>query len=167
MSEKTIILDSKSISQKMSRITRQVIENNYKDKTIILAGINGNGFKFAQEIHQEIQNHGLLQSEVCEVKINKENPNDGNTKLDFDESKVANQVVLVVDDVVNSGKTLCFAVKHVLGLDAKSIQTAVLVDRKHRKFPIRANYLGIELSTTLQEHVDVEFQGKQATAYLI
>jgi pyrimidine operon attenuation protein/uracil phosphoribosyltransferase len=162
----TQVLNGKEINQKIDRITRQIIENNYREKNIIVAGINGNGFLIAKKIHKIIEEHGLISSVLTEISIDKTTPTDENTHLDIDETTVKDSVVLVIDDVINSGKTMSFAVRYVLGLHAKSIQTAVLVDRRHRTFPIYSNYTGMQLSTTLKNRVDVQVSGDEMIAYL-
>ena len=166
MTAVTQVLSGKEIEQKIDRITRQIIENNFREKNIIIAGINGNGFLIAQKIHKIIAEHGLINASLTEITIQKTAPSDANTALNMDESLVKERVVLVIDDVINSGKTMSFAVRYILGLGAKSIQTAVLVDRKHRTFPISSNYMGVQLSTTLQDRVDVQVSGNEMIAYL-
>lgn len=166
MAALTQVLSGKEIDQKIDRITRQIIENNFREKNIIIAGINGNGYLIAEKIHNIIKAHGLINASLSEIKIQKSTPTDDNTSLDIDESNVKGSVVLVIDDVINSGKTMSFAVRYILGLQAKSIQTAVLVDRKHRTFPIKSNYTGMELSTTLQDRVDVQISENEMIAYL-
>lgn len=166
MTALTQVLSNKEINQKIERITRQIIENNFREKQIIIAGINGNGYLIAQKIHKIIQDHGLISAVLTEISIDKTTPTDENTTLDIDETTVKDSVVLVIDDVINSGMTMSFAVRYILGLHAKSIQTAVLVDRRHRTFPIYSNYTGMQLSTTLKERVDVQVSGDEMIAYL-
>ena len=167
MANKTQVLDSKQINQKIDRITRQIIENNYKQSDLIVVGINGNGYIFAEKIHTIISQHGMLDSTLTELKISKKSHLDGKESLSIDENQIKNKVVVLVDDVINSGETMSFAVRFILGLSPCSIQTAVLVDRKHRKFPIKSNYMGKELSTTLQDRIDVEVINGEMEAFLV
>ena len=93
------------------------------------------------------------------MKINKSNPTE-DIQLSIDINECKNQSVVIVDDVLNSGKTLTYALKHFLVIEIKSIKTAVLVNRSHKKFPISADFKGINLSSSLQNHVDVVFIAK-------
>ena len=99
------------------------------------------------------------------MKINKSNPTE-NIQLSIDINECKNQSVVIVDDVLNSGKTLAYAVKHFLDIEIESIKTAVLVNRSHKKFPISADFKGINLSSSLQNHVDVVFMKDKIEAFL-
>lgn len=167
MEDRALVLNDVQIKQKIDRITRQIIENNYTEKQLIIAGINGNGFSIAQKIHSIIQEIGSVPSLLSEIKIDKVNPTDETTSLTLASSDVKDSVVLLIDDVINSGMTMSYAFRYILELKPKSIQTAVLIDRKHRKFPIRSNYTGKELSTMLHERVEVSIEGNQMEAVLI
>lgn len=167
MGDRALVLNDVQIKQKIDRITRQIVENNYTEKQVIIAGINGNGFLIAQKIHEIIQTIGSVPSQLCEISIDKVNPDDNTTSLSLPDEAITDHVILLIDDVINSGMTMSFAFRYILGLKPKSIQTAVLIDRKHRKFPIRSNYTGKELSTMLHERVEVRISDVQMEAILI
>ena len=88
--------------------------------------------------------------------INKTSPLETPIETDVNGDELYNSIIIIVDDVQNSGKTMAFAVKHFLQYPVKSIQTCVLIDRRYNLFPVRADYVGLSLSTTLKEHVSVE-----------
>lgn len=163
--EKNIILHHNEIQQKTKRIAYQILEVCSKETSIVIAGIVGNGFVFATAIQKEIEAISDLKCKLCEVQIDKKNPRSSiSTTLSPDEYK--NQTLILVDDVLNSGSTLIYGIKHFLEVPLKQFKTAVLVNRNHKKYPVKADFKGISLSTSLQEHVHVEF-GKNSEAYLL
>jgi len=161
----SVILNNKQINNKIKRIAYQIYENNIDEKEIILAGIQTNGFVFAQKIKEALHAISNIDVILCEVSINKKNPQEKiKTSLKSDAYK--NKSLVLVDDVLNSGTTLMYAVKHFLDVPLKQFKTAVLVNRNHKKYPIKADFKGLSLSTSLQEHISVAFTNKSATAYL-
>ncbi len=163
---KSVILTNKEIEYKLRRIAYQIYENNSKNKEIIIAGITDNGFILATKIKVILDEISDLKSTLCEVIIDKQNPRKQiTTSLTITEYK--NKSLILVDDVLNSGTTLMYAVKHFLDVPLKQFKTAVLVNRNHKKYPIKADFKGLSLSTSLQEHISVEFTKKEATAYLL
>tara|TARA_R110002124_G_scaffold184823_3_gene352262 strand:+ start:8106 stop:8609 length:504 start_codon:yes stop_codon:yes gene_type:complete len=164
--EKNIILTSQQIQQKTKRIAYQILESNSNEKEIVLAGIASNGFLFAKEIEKELLKISDIVVIMCEVIIDKKKPlNPIKTSITNDIYK--NKPLVLVDDVLNSGATLIYGIKHFLEVPLKRFKTAVLVNRNHKKYPVKADFKGISLSTTLQEHVVVEFTKNKAIAYLM
>jgi len=164
--EKNIILTSQQIQQKIKRIAYQILESNSNEKEIVLAGITSNGFLFAKEIEKELSKISDISIRMCEVIIDKKNPlNPIRTSITSDSYK--NKSLVLVDDVLSSGATLIYGIKHFLDVPLKRFKTAVLVNRNHKKYPVKADFKGISLSTTLQEHVVVEFTKNKAIAYLM
>ncbi|MFN0729303.1 phosphoribosyltransferase family protein [Polaribacter gochangensis] len=164
--EKNIILTSQQIQHKTKRIAYQILESNSNEKEIVLAGITTNGFLFAKEIEKELSKICDITITMCEVSINKNkllNP----IKTSIPSEVYKNKPLVLVDDVLNSGATLIYGIKHFLEVPLKRFKTAVLVNRNHKKYPVKADYKGISLSTTLQEHVVVEFTKNKAIAYLM
>ncbi len=166
---KTIILNQKNIQQKTERIAYEIYEHSFENDEIYIGGIAGNGYVFAERIHQkliEISKSGSAANvHLFQIKINKVNPLLSAIEVDIEESKLKNATVVLVDDVVNSGKTLLHAVSKILNLSASTIKTAVLVNRTHRKFPISADFVGTHITTTLKDNITVDF-GKDDSAYL-
>lgn len=162
---KSIILTDQEIEHKIRRIAFQIYESNSKNKELIIAGISENGFVLAQKLKKVLDEVSELNTTLCEVTIDKENPlKEVNTSLEVSDYK--NKPLVLVDDVLNSGTTLMYAIKHFLDVPLKQFKTAVLVNRNHKKYPVKADFKGISLSTSLQEHVTVEFTNKEAIAYL-
>lgn len=162
---KNIILTDAEISHKTKRIAYQIYETFSSESEVILAGIASNGFVFAQKIAQELTQISDLKVTLCEVKINKQNPQEIiNTSLSVEAYE--NKGLVLIDDVLNSGTTLIYGVKHFLAVKLCKFKTAVLVDRNHKKYPVKADFKGISLSTSLQEHIHVVFDENESYAYL-
>lgn len=160
-----IILTSLQVQQKIRRIAYQIYENNSNEKEIVLAGIASNGYVFATEIEKHLLKISTLKVTMCKVVMDKKNPlSPIETSVDIQQYQ--NKSLVLVDDVLNSGATLIYGIKHFLEVPLKRFKTAVLVNRNHKKYPVKADFKGISLSTTLQEHVVVEFDKKEAIAYL-
>lgn len=161
---KNYILDAVVIEKKLNRLALEVIENNIDENELIFVGIADNGIVLARHIKKIIEKKTDLKIKLITLSLNKKKPEriELNEQTDF-----SNRVVILIDDVANSGKTLLYALKPFLEYHPKKIQTLVLVERSHTLFPISADYKGIQLATTLQEHIYVEVDGSKITgAYL-
>jgi pyrimidine operon attenuation protein/uracil phosphoribosyltransferase len=164
MSQNTI-LNHQEIKHKITRIAYQIYETFVDEEEIVIGGIASNGFVFANKIATELEKISSLKVVLCEVYINKQNVNAPiTTSLSIDQYQ--NKGLVLVDDVLNSGTTLIYGVKHFLEVPLKKLKTAVLIDRNHKKYPVKADFKGISLSTSLQEHVQVVFEEKGDYAYL-
>lgn len=156
---KNIILTNQEIEHKIKRIAYQIYETFVDEDEIVIAGIANNGFVFAKKIASALETISSIKISLCEVKVNKQNPElDIHTSLT--KEQYANKGIILVDDVLNSGTTLIYAVRHFLDVPLKKFKTAVLVDRNHKKYPVKADFKGISLSTSLLEHVQVVFDEK-------
>jgi pyrimidine operon attenuation protein / uracil phosphoribosyltransferase len=165
---KTLILDEKRTGQKINRIAWQIYENFYREEEIILAGIFGNGKMLAEKIAAVLREISPINIVVSNIQINKKQPLSEPIHSDINGEALQNKVVVVVDDVLDTGKTLIYGVNYFLNFNVKELKTVVLVDRSHRLFPVRADFVGITLATTLQEQIMVEFNTNgEAQAYLI
>jgi pyrimidine operon attenuation protein/uracil phosphoribosyltransferase len=162
---KNIILTHKEIAHKTKRIAYQIFETFVNDEEVILAGIANNGYIFAQKIATELALISDLKITLCEVKINKQNPQD-NITTSIPTEYYQNKSLVLIDDVLSSGTTLIYGVKHFLEVPLSKFKTAVLVDRNHKKYPVKADFKGISLSTSLQEHIQVVFEDNNSYAYL-
>ncbi|MCF6213464.1 MAG: phosphoribosyltransferase domain-containing protein [Flavobacteriaceae bacterium] len=160
------ILTKTQIEQKIKRIAYQIYECNHNQKSIVLAGIADNGFVFAKKLQKVLLQITPLEIVLCEVRIDKKQPlNAVNTSLHTGDYR--NKSLVLVDDVLNSGTTLMYAIRHFLAVPLRQFKTAVLVDRNHKKYPVKADFKGISLSTSLQEHVQVNFTKSAEKAYLV
>ena len=157
-------MDQKHIQKTIKRISYQIYETNSEENELVLAGIKENGLELATRIQKELKKISDLDVVLIEIKMDKKNPRD---KISMSQSIsfCENKSVVVVDDVLNTGRTLIYAVKKFLSIKLKKIQTAVLVNRNHKNFPIKGDFKGISLSTSIKEHINVRF-GKNEGIYL-
>ena len=162
--KKNKIMDQKHIQKTIKRISYQIYETNSEENELVLAGIKENGLELATRIQKELKKISDLDVVLIEIKMDKKNPRD---KISISQSIsfCENKSVVVVDDVLNTGRTLIYAVKKFLSIKLKKIQTAVLVNRNHKNFPIKGEFKGISLSTSIKEHINVRF-GKDEGIYL-
>ncbi|HLW33652.1 MAG TPA: phosphoribosyltransferase family protein [Aequorivita sp.] len=159
------ILDHKQIAHKIKRMAYQIYETNSEEKEVVLAGIKENGYVLAKKIKVQVEKISPIKIILCEVDIDKKNPiNTVKTSIKPEEYK--NKSVIVVDDVLHTGTTLIYGVKHFLEVPLKQFKTAVLVDRNHKKYPIKADFKGISLSTSINENVKVIFEKDNDRAIL-
>lgn len=161
------ILSHLEIQQKITRLAHQIHENCFEEKTIYLAGITGNGFELAKKFKLILEQISDLEIIAFEILINKEEPWAHPILLETDEQKMKNGFIILIDDVLNSGKTMQYALNRLLQSPTKAIKTVALVDRTHRRYPIKADFVGIGLSTTLKERVQVDLNDSQSKAFLL
>lgn len=153
---RTQILTSQQIEQKLTRMAWQIYEAHYQESSIVLAGINGNGLVLANRLAKLIESISSISTLLAEVTIDKKEPFSSPIELNIKEEDFSNKVVILVDDVLNSGKTMIYGIKHFLSVPVKMIKITALIDRKHHRFPIRTDYSGLVLSTSIKDHVAVE-----------
>jgi len=166
MPTSNIILNNEQIQHKIKRIAYQIYESNVDESEIILAGIAKSGYVFANRLKTVLEDISNLKVILCEVKLDKKNPlNEVKTSLPA--SAYQDKSIVLIDDVLNSGTTLIYGIKHFLEVPLKRFKTAVLVDRSHKKYPVKADFKGISLSTSLNEMVKVTFtKGKDKVELL-
>ena len=167
---KTEILNQAQINQLIERIAFQIYENFFEEKRVFIGGIDGNGFEFAERLVNQLKQIAGNDFEegihLFKITIDKDQPLSTAIALDIDDEALKHENVILADDVINSGRTMIHAAGRVLNNPVKSIKTAVLVNRTHRRFPISADFAGMAISTTLQDNIIVEF-GDQELAYLV
>ncbi|MET4083505.1 pyrimidine operon attenuation protein/uracil phosphoribosyltransferase [Pedobacter sp. UYP30] len=162
-----LLLNSKQLQQKIDRIAYQILEDNLNEKEIVLAGIWERGYKVGLRLQKVLQEISQLKVVLLRIDLDRES-----SKLvattDLDEKVWKNKVIILVDDVLNSGKTLAYGLGVFLNTPHKKIRTVVLVDRSHKIFPIATDYVGLELATLLKEHVEVvmDVEGQEDRVYL-
>ena len=160
------ILTHSQIQHIVRRIAYQIYESNVDEKEIIVAGINGGGMNFAKKVATVLKNINDAEIVLCKVEMDKKNPLESGVSTSIPEEDYKGKSVVLVDDVLNSGTTLIYGVHHFLKTPIKQLKTAVLVNRNHKKFPVKADFKGISLSTSLNEHIKVEFQPKNDAVFL-
>ncbi len=160
------ILSHEQIKHTVRRIAYQIFEANVDEKEIVIAGIDGGGLNFAKKIQRVLRDITKAKITLCKVSMDKRNPLKSGVNTSIAEKDYKNKSIVLVDDVLNSGTTLIYGVHHFLKTPLKQLKTAVLVNRNHKKYPVKADYKGISLSTSLQEHIEVEFKAKNDSVYL-
>ena len=163
---KTLILSALQVEQKIERIAHQILEKNYDEKEIVLIGIANRGYLIAEKINTALQHITEIKVTLHKLKIHKDKPLENDVDFSTDLDFLNNKSIILIDDVLNSGRTLIYATRYILESNLKYLTTVVLVDRKHRKFPIKANFVGLTLSTTLQEHITVDFKESEIKVFL-
>lgn len=162
---RSMLLNARQIQQRIDRIAYQIYEDNAEEKEIVLVGIYENGFLFAERLLKALHATCDLKARLIQLKINKHDQVSNEVSLSCELNELSGKSIVLIDDVLNSGKTLIYAMKALLRTDTKKIRTVLLVDRDHRRYPVIGDFVGMTLSTTFQEHVSVEF-GENEGVYL-
>jgi pyrimidine operon attenuation protein / uracil phosphoribosyltransferase len=163
--EKNLILDGAQVKQKIKRMAFEIYEHNFKEKNIVIAGIEGQGYILAKLLAKDVESISTLKVTLVKLSLDKAAPQQTDVILDCDLKDIKKKCVIVVDDVLNTGRTFAYGLKPFLNIEVKKIEIAVLVNRSHTLFPIYPQYTGYELATTLREHVEVVL-GKENAVYL-
>lgn len=158
------LLDTKKITQKINRIAIEILENNYREKEIILAGINNNGVRFANLLADVLTQKTTAQIIRTTIRLNPANPLETPVTIDMPLKSLKNKAIIIVDDVANTGRTIFYAFQPLMEVMPKKVEVAVLVDRKHKSFPIQVDYMGLSLATTLNEHIEVDLTNRMASS---
>lgn len=166
MEDKKVIINDNQIRSKLKRISYQILETNLQNSMLVIAGIESNGYLIAKELKKILNKLSNIEVILCKVKIDKKNPRKP-IETSISKEEYSNKSIILVDDVLNSGSTLIYAVKHFLEVELSQFKTAVLVNRNHKKFPVKADFKGISLSTSIQSQVIVEFKGSKINALLV
>lgn len=161
-----VILKHQEIHQKITRLAYQILEQCTEQEKIFIGGIQGNGFLLATHLKSVIDSYGSLNTQLFEIEINKDEPWASPIGLSIPESDLKHGYIVLVDDVINSGKTMQYALIKFLQQATHSIKTLVLVDRQHRRYPIKADFVGLSLSTTLKNRVEVDLVSEEHYAFL-
>ena len=144
------------------------MERNFGEPELVLAGLNNNGLAFAQLLMEALL--PLLPKDtkatLTRIRLNPANPLEYEPYIEMPMDALQHKVVIVVDDVANTGRTLFYAVQPLLKILPKKIEVAVLVDRTHKSFPIKADYIGLSLATTLLDNIEVQVRGAEYAVYL-
>jgi len=149
-----LILDNKKIKKILTRIAYQIVEINLNESEIFLVGVQKNGFEIAQLINSELEKISKLKTNVVSISIDKKKPNK-KIYSDLNLELISNKNIILVDDVLNTGKTLIHAVKYLLNSTLTKLITVVLIDRNHKIFPIKVDIKGTSISTTIDQRIDV------------
>ncbi len=162
---KNSILSHDQINHKIKRIAYQIYESNVDESEVVLAGIDSNGYILAKKLKTVLNKISPIKPVLCKVTINKKDPRE-TIETSIKAEDYTDKSVILIDDVLNSGTTLVYGVRHFLDVPLKQFKTAVLVNRNHKKYPVKADFKGISLSTSLNEHIDVILEGDTYEAFL-
>lgn len=158
------ILDSDTVNMKLHRMAFEIIENNLDEENIILVGIKENGSVIARNMERILKEVSTLKVQLLNLSLDKKNPGEIHLHEQID---LTNQVIIIVDDVANSGKTMMYSLKPFLDFHPKKIQTLALVERTHKAFPVNLDYKGLSVATTVHEHIYVKVDGEKVVgAYM-
>lgn len=152
------ILEDRHVRQKVKRLAYQIVENNLDYPKIFLLGINNNGMLFADLLKKELDLIGEIEVITGQIRLNPANPLEGEVSMSVSHDEIQDQSILITDDVANTGRTLFYAFSAVMEGLPKRVQAGVLVDRKHKNFPVKVDYVGLSLATTLKENIEVNIE---------
>ncbi|MCP4520552.1 MAG: phosphoribosyltransferase [Cytophagales bacterium] len=162
-----LILTYQEVQQKIKRIAHEIYEKNYHEEEIVFAGIYERGYQLAQLLEKEVDNIAKnINTSLVKISLDKYAPLQSEIELDVDIKTLENKIIILVDDVLNTGRTLAYSLKPFLNCEIKQLHTAILVDRNHPQFPISADFVGYSLSTTIQEHILVDLSEDKGGVYL-
>ena len=163
----TEVLNHKQVGQKITRMAFEIYERNlHASGGMVVAGISGMGTILGHLLATELRKISPLQVEEVEVLLDKQAVTATDVQLS---SPIAlkGKTIILVDDVLNTGKTLVYALKPFLEHEVEKIEIAVLVNRSHGLFPVKPDYTGFELATTFTEHIRVDFSGNNYSVHLL
>lgn len=161
----TRIVDHEQVIKIIKRMAYQIYERNFDLKDLLIASVNGQGNEIAGLLGEELKKISTIKINYVSIALNKIEPVADEVSLNAD-VKLSGKTVLLVDDVLNTGRTLIYGMMPFIKAGVKAMQVAVLVDRNHKHFPVHADYRGISLQTTLQQHISVSMQNKKFNVYL-
>jgi pyrimidine operon attenuation protein / uracil phosphoribosyltransferase len=152
------ILNDRQIRQKINRLAIQILEQHYEEPILVLAGLNKNGFGFARKLQEALLQRKPedMQIWMTKVRLNPANPLAYLPEMELKPEELHQKPIILVDDVANTGRTIFYAFQPLLQILPKKVEVAVLVDRKHKSFPINADYVGLTLATTLLNNIVVK-----------
>lgn len=160
------ILKKEQILQKIKRIAYEIYENNFEESSLVLAGIDGQGYELARMIKEQLEEISGKDVLLVKVSLDKFAPSQSDIGLDVAEEELSGRTIILADDVLNTGRTLAYSLKPFLHNPVKKLEIAVLVNRSHTSFPVQAKYTGYELATTLTEHIQVKLGPEEMAVYL-
>lgn len=160
------ILNNQQVEQKIRRLAYQIYENNFDQESVFLVGIQSMGFHLAKAISEILQEISSLKVSLVSLSIHKEDPLSSSVQLSMPIQNLAHQNIVIVDDVLNSGKTMFYALQPFFSIPIRKLQTLVLVNRDYKNFPINPDYVGYSLATTLQNHVSVVLSEEEKGVFL-
>lgn len=161
-----LILSHQDVQRKIQRIAYEIYEQNLHEAHLLIAGVKGGGFHFAAKLQAALSEVSPIGAQLCQIYINKKDVLSTKAYFEVDGQQLAESVIIVADDVLNTGKTLAYSLVPFLQFPVRKLQVAVLVDREHRSFPVAADYVGYSLSTTVNQHIEARLADAEMGVYL-
>ena len=150
------ILNQEQIQQKIKRLAIEILEHNFEEEELILAGINNTGLGFARMLLDELQQITDIPVALTRIRLNPAAPLSQEVQIELPPEQLEGKAIIIIDDVANTGRTLFYAMKPLLSILPRKVEVAVLVDRTHKSFPVKVDYFGLSLATTLMDNIDVQ-----------
>lgn len=166
VAENNLILERKRLKQIVRRIAFQILEENYNEKVILIAGLEENGYTFAKLLEKELSDITEIPTRLIKISLDKQAKRQPEVSLDIPLQDLKGKSVVVADDVLNTGRALMYSLRPFLENNVTKLKTAVIVNRDHKTFPVATDYVGYSLATTLKEHIEVNFTEKNYGVYL-
>lgn len=160
------VLNKAQIGQKIKRIAYEIYENNYEEKALVIAGIEGQGYLFAEMLEEQFRAVSGKAVELLKLRLDKQAPAQSVIELSSPAGSLEGKAIVLADDVLNTGRTLAYSLQPFLHSRIKKLEIAVLVNRSHTTFPVQAKYTGYELATTLSDHIEVVLSENEQAVYL-
>ena len=161
-----VLLNPEQTAQRINRLAYQIYEDNVEEKEIYLAGILNNGWLLAEKLAVVLEQIAAFKVRLIKISVEKHGAVPKHIPLSVNSGELGGKSLVLVDDVLNSGRTMVYALKPCLDSDIKKIRTVVLVNRNHTRYPVKTDFAGLSLATTLQNHVIVEFREGKVYARL-
>ena len=159
------ILNREQIKDKIKRISYQIYEKNFDNECLVICGIEKNGSVIAKKVIKELESICNFNIQFISISLNKKKPLDS-IKIKSSKNEIIDKPIILIDDVSNTGKTLIYVIKELIKFEPKKINTAVLINRDHTLFPIKIDFIGLSLSTSISNHIEVIINEKEIGAYL-
>lgn len=166
MNVKSKILNRDEISKKIIRLSWEIYENNINKKEIFIIGVKGRGELISKELYKVLNMISKIKINIGTISINKDDPQNDEITANFNITDCKNSIVILVDDVLNSGRTLMYASSFFLHISIHKLSILVLVNRTNTCYPVKADYVGLSLATTLKEYINVVLAGDEQGVYL-
>ena len=164
MSKRICLMDSAQAERCLTRLAYEIYERNIDSTELVLVGIAPRGLDLVMILKKKIEKISAFRLEIATLLINKNQPTEAQFKEAFNPE---GKTIVLIDDVANSGKTLAYALRLFLNVDVKAIQIGVLIERQHKRFPVFSDYIGLQIATTVQNHISVDIaQGKVLGAFI-
>jgi pyrimidine operon attenuation protein / uracil phosphoribosyltransferase len=157
-----IILQQNEIALKIKRLAVEILEQNFSAPSLLLLGINNNGMAFAKLLAAELQERGNLNVHLGNIRLAPANPLQKPITCDIPDDELKKHSIIIVDDVANTGRTLFYALQPLMGIIPSKIEIAVLIERKHKQFPVQPDYVGMSLASTLLQNIEVSISEEEA-----